>query len=273
MTFNYPLIAAAFVTGLLGSVHCIGMCGGIIGALSVAPATAPVRRRWFPLLYHVGRIVSYAAAGAAAGVIGGTVLDATALARVTGIGAIIAGLFMIALGLYLASWWRGLAALERLGGKLWRVIEPYGRALLPARRPHQALLLGMLWGWLPCGMVYSALAGAAVGGDAVNGALIMLMFGLGTAPLLWALGGGVRHASAVSRLRWHTLAAVGLIAMGGYVALRPMFGDACHDPHAGHAAATNNHTRDVGMPASCRAAARDWHEPHRRASGVTRRRA
>lgn len=221
MTFSYPLVAAAFVTGLLGSVHCIGMCGGIIGALSVAPATAPVRRRWFPLLYHVGRIVSYAAAGAAAGIIGGTLLDATALARVTGIGAIIAGLFMIALGLYLASWWRGLVVLERLGGKLWRVIEPYGRRLLPARRPHQALLLGMLWGWLPCGMVYSVLAGAAVSGDAVNGAVIMAAFGAGTLPLLLTLSAGLLRAPLLAGRYWRTGAAIALIAMGTYIAARP----------------------------------------------------
>lgn len=233
MTLNIALIAAAFVTGLLGSVHCVGMCGGIVGAVTLAPGS-PSARRGFALWYHAGRVASYAIAGAAVGFIGGSLLDAAALTRATTVGAAIAGGFMILLGLYLASWWTGLAVLERLGARLWRRIEPYGRPLLPARRPHQALLLGMLWGWLPCGMVYSALVGAAVGGDAVNGALIMLMFGLGTAPLLWALGGGMRHASAVSRLRWRTLAGVGVIAMGGYVALRPMFGDPQHDPHAGH---------------------------------------
>lgn len=240
MMLNVPLLIAAFMTGLLGSVHCVGMCGGIVGALSMTPGGAAAPRRTFPLWYHLGRIASYATAGAIVGVFGGMLLDAASLARVTGVGAIVAGGFMILLGLYLASWWNGLAVLERLGARLWRRIEPYGRPLLPARRPHQALLLGMLWGWLPCGMVYSALAGAAVSGDALNGALIMMAFGVGTAPLLLALGTGMLRARVGGRY-WRTIAAVGLIVMGIYVALRPSF----DDPHAGHVLERNGITDSV----------------------------
>ena len=242
MTLNVALIAAAFITGLLGSVHCVAMCGGIVGAVTLSPAAPP--RRAFALWYHLGRISSYAIAGAIAGFIGGTLLDAAQATRITGIGAIIAGGFMILLGLYLASWWNGLARLERLGARLWRRIEPYGRPLLPARRPQQALLLGMLWGWLPCGMVYSALAAAAVGGDAANGALIMAAFGLGTVPLLAAFGAGMRHVRGPARNYWRTAAAVGLIVMGIYVALRPV---TTGDPHAGHALQGNTMDYRLGV--------------------------
>ena len=93
------------------------------------------------------------------------------------------------MGLYLAGWWRGLAALERAGSLVWRRIEPVGRRLLPVRSPAGALVLGLLWGWLPCGLVYSALAWAFASGGAGQGALVMLAFGAGTLPTLLALGG------------------------------------------------------------------------------------
>lgn len=242
MTLNVALIAAAFITGLLGSVHCVAMCGGIVGTVTLSPTAPP--RRAFALWYHLGRITSYAIAGAIAGFIGGTLLDATQATRIAGIGAVMAGGFMILLGLYLASWWNGLARLERLGARLWRRIEPYGRPLLPARRPQQALLLGMLWGWLPCGMVYSALAAAAVGGDAANGALIMAAFGLGTVPLLAAFGVGITRARAPLRRYWRTAAAAGLIAMGIYVALRPALDDPSGGAHVHHVF----HPRSLPMP-------------------------
>ena len=239
MTLNLPLVTAGLVTGLFGSVHCVAMCGGIVGAFTMTPG-APARRA-FPLWYHLGRIASYATAGAAVGLIGGTLLDAAALARVTGVGAVVAGGFMILLGLYMASWWNGLAVLERAGAHLWRRIEPYGRPLLPARRPRQALLLGVLWGWLPCGMVYSALAGAAVSGDVLNGALVMIAFGVGTMPLLLTLGSGIGRARRLGNA-WRTTAAVALIVMGVYMVLRP----ALRDPHMEHA----GHTAHMRAPAA-----------------------
>ena len=100
----------------------------------------------------------------------------------------LAGVFMVAMGLYLGGWWYGMSRLERLGGKAWRVIEPLGRRLLPVRHPGQALVMGIVWGWLPCGMAYSALIWAVSAGSAREGALLLLSFGLGTLPNLILMG-------------------------------------------------------------------------------------
>jgi sulfite exporter TauE/SafE len=129
--------------------------------------------------YNLGRIASYAIAGPA-GRRERQGIEPAPPAQVRWIVKLVTGGFMIALGLYLAGWWPGLTALERLGGKLWVRIEPLGRRFLPVNHPLKALALGLVWGWLPCGLVYSALAWSLASGDAVQGAALMLAFGLGT---------------------------------------------------------------------------------------------
>jgi hypothetical protein len=185
-------LASAFVVGLLGGVHCVGMCGGIVAALTFG--LPPERRSAlggllpYLLAYNAGRIVSYAAAGAimgAAGVLLAGFLPVEVAQRAL---LVVAALFMVAMGLYLAGWWRGLARLEAAGGALWRRIEPLGRGLMPVRRPGQAFALGLLWGWLPCGLVYSVLVWAVSSGSALQGMLLLLAFGLGTLPNLLAMG-------------------------------------------------------------------------------------
>ncbi|MGD8174687.1 sulfite exporter TauE/SafE family protein [Marinimicrobium sp. ARAG 43.8] len=175
---------AAFTLGLFSGAHCIGMCGGIVGALSVAiPADQRGARRWgLHLGYNVGRITSYSVMGVLAGLVAGGVAPLTPVLRV------LAGLLLVAMGLYLAGWWRGLLLLERAGGRLWRHIQPLGRRLMPVARLPQAVLLGALWGWLPCGLVYTALAYALMQGDALVSGGVMLAFGLGTLPSLLAAG-------------------------------------------------------------------------------------
>jgi len=198
---DWPTLASAFVVGLLGGVHCVGMCGGIVAALTFG--LPPERRQGvaatlpFLLAYNAGRIASYTLAGAIMG--GAGLLIAQLLPVQTAQQAllVLAGLFMVAMGLYLAGWWAGLGRLERAGGVLWRRLEPYGRRLMPVRRPGQALALGMLWGWLPCGLVYSTLVWAVSSGGALQGAALMLAFGLGTLPNLLLMG---LAAGAISRL-------------------------------------------------------------------------
>lgn len=198
---DWPTLASAFVVGLLGGVHCVGMCGGIVAALTFG--LPPERRQGvaatlpFLLAYNAGRIASYTLAGAIMG--GAGLLIAQLLPVQTAQQAllVLAGLFMVAMGLYLAGWWAGLGRLERAGGVLWRRLEPYGRRLMPVRRPGQALALGMLWGWLPCGLVYSTLVWAVSSGGALQGAALMLAFGLGTLPNLLLVG---LAAGAVARL-------------------------------------------------------------------------
>ncbi len=175
---------ALFLVGLLGGTHCVGMCGGIVGALSLgAPA------RWsMHLAYNAGRILSYAAAGALAGALGAASLTLDGQAPVRLGLYLLANLMLVALGLYLLGVTRALAFTERAGQHLWRQIQPLTRRFLPAKTVLQAFPLGLLWGWLPCGLVYSALATALSAGSPVRGALLMLAFGLGTLPNLLLAG-------------------------------------------------------------------------------------
>jgi hypothetical protein len=175
---------ALFLVGLLGGTHCVGMCGGIVGALSMgAPG------RWsMHLAYNAGRILSYTAAGAAAGALGAASMSLEGQMPVRLVLYLLANLMLVALGLYLLGVTRALAFTERAGQHLWRRLQPLTRRFLPARTVAQALPLGLLWGWLPCGLVYSALASSLTAGSASRGALLMLCFGLGTLPNLLLAG-------------------------------------------------------------------------------------
>jgi len=175
---------ALFLVGLLGGTHCAGMCGGIVGALAVQ---APRERAALPIhfAYNLGRIASYAAAGALAGAVG---YAFGALLPVQRGLYLFASLMLVTLGFYLLGMTRALAFAERGGQKLWARIQPATRRFLPVRGPAQAFPLGMLWGWLPCGLVYSALTTALAAGSAARGALLMLAFGLGTLPNLLLAG-------------------------------------------------------------------------------------
>lgn len=183
---------AAFLVGLLGGVHCVGMCGGIVGALSFGLAE-PRRNRlgsMLPLLlaYNLGRIGSYGLAGLLAGGLGLLLASSLPLWYAQRALLGLAGLFMLGLGLYLGGWWLGLNRVERVGAGLWRRIEPQARRLLPVHSAPQALALGALWGWVPCGLVYSVLVWALSAGSPVRGAGLMLAFGLGTLPNLLLMG-------------------------------------------------------------------------------------
>jgi sulfite exporter TauE/SafE len=183
---------AAFTVGLFGGVHCVGMCGGIVGALSFGlPEQARGRfSTLFPYLfnYNLGRLISYTVAGGLVGGVAALATNLTGLHQAQTVLQVIAGLFMVAMGLYLGGWWYGMNRLERLGARAWQLLEPFGRKLLPVQRPSQALVMGLVWGWLPCGLVYSALIWAISAGSALEGALLLLSFGLGTLPNLFAMG-------------------------------------------------------------------------------------
>ncbi len=180
-------IFAVFLVGLLGGVHCLGMCGSIVGIFtSQVPKDAV---RWpFHLAYSSGRIASYAAAGALVGAIGQAGLLMRDAVPVQHLLFALSSLILIALGLYLAGIWGAVRQLEQMGGGLWKRLQPYTTRMLPVNTVPRALGLGALWGWLPCGLVYSVLLTALASGSAVQGALIMLAFGLGTLPNLLAIG-------------------------------------------------------------------------------------
>ncbi|MET0962880.1 MAG: sulfite exporter TauE/SafE family protein [Noviherbaspirillum sp.] len=190
-----------FVAGLVGSVHCVGMCGGIVGAFSLAaprpafpvpvvaaPAAAAIDGALRVLAYNAGRLGSYMAAGALAGGLLGGVRHLAGAAPMQMAAYWLANLVLVALGLYLMDAWRGLARLEGAGRLLWSRLQPLTRCLLPVDHPGKALALGALWGWLPCGMVYSMLMSAMLTGSAGGGAAVMLAFGLGTLPALITTG-------------------------------------------------------------------------------------
>lgn len=180
-------IFAVFFVGLLGGVHCLGMCGSIVGILTgQLPKDGA---RWpFHLAYNSGRIASYTVAGALVGAIGQAGLLLRDVVPVQHLLFALSSLMLVALGLYLAGIWNMVRRIEQAGSVLWQRIQPLTRLVFPITSPLRALLLGMLWGWLPCGLVYSVLVTALASGNPQSGALIMLAFGLGTLPNLLAIG-------------------------------------------------------------------------------------
>jgi sulfite exporter TauE/SafE len=193
-----PLLGSALVLGLLGGGHCLGMCGGLMGALTLAiPPEQRGRRLRLLLAYNLGRVLSYACAGLLLGLAGWAVASSPAALALR----VVAALLLIAMGLYLAGWWSGLTRIEALGRGLWRHIQPVASRLLPVSSLPRALLLGALWGWLPCGLVYSTLLWAASQGNAGYSAALMLAFGLGTWPVLLATGLAAERVNSLLRRR------------------------------------------------------------------------
>jgi sulfite exporter TauE/SafE len=227
--------AAAFMIGLLGSTHCVGMCGGIVGALTMglpeSTRQSPLKLFPYLLTYNTGRLLSYAVAGLAVGLLSSLLDDVFQLGGFP-IGGVVGGLFMVALGIYIGGWLQTLAWLEKLGSTFWRKIEPMGRRFMPVKSPVQALGLGFFWGWLPCGMVYSTLAWAATSGSAMNSALLMLAFGAGTLPMLLMMGGFAQRLQGFTQNRWtRYVAGVLLIAFGVMILTKAVGGG--HDHHHG----------------------------------------
>jgi len=231
---NAAQLLPVFVVGLAGSIHCAGMCGGIVTAMSATarpretmptravipitvaataagpqahtPSRSRSHRAMLPhiLAYNGGRISSYMVAGALAGGLAGGARNMATIAGVQMAFYWLANLMLVALGLYLMNAWRGLAILEQGGRMLWQraqpVIAPAMKTLMPADTAAKSFALGALWGWLPCGMVYSALTTAMLGSSAADGAAMMLAFGLGTLPMLTSLGLlGARVQKAMQR--------------------------------------------------------------------------
>ncbi|WP_305856074.1 sulfite exporter TauE/SafE family protein [Balneatrix alpica] len=200
---------AALLIGLMGGSHCLGMCGGLMTAVALQ---SPQRRPSLLLSYNLGRISSYMLAGA----------------LVAGLGSLLgnhgwqflrlfAAIMLILMGLYIAGWWAALTHLERWGQRLWRHISPYTRKLLPVRHNGQALLLGICWGWLPCGLVYSTLSWSLSSGSSVEGALLMGAFGLGTLPSMLATGWFAQQMKGWMQKPWlRRLSGLIIIAWGLY---------------------------------------------------------
>lgn len=221
--------------GLFSAVHCVGMCGSIIGALSMSlpPAVRENRRALlrFVTAYSLGRITSYSAAGALIGLAGSRLFDMLSPKYGHTLVQGLAALLLIGIGLYLAGWFPRFAGLERIGSPLWRRLEPLGQRLLPVRSVAQAFGFGIVWGWLPCGLVYSTLLWSASAENAVQGALYMALFGLGTLPAVMTAGlftGWITRFTRDRRLRM----LVGLLLI--LMALLTLWFDSQLVDHGGH---------------------------------------
>ncbi len=182
----------ALLMGVFSSLHCIGMCGSIIGSLtfSLSPEIRQDKKRLLPFIfsYNAGRITSYGIAGATVGLL--EVLITFPLGEAHGhrLLQILSALIMTGAGLYIAGWFPRFAYIEKLGVHFWKKIEPYGRKLIPVKDCKHAYLFGMVWGWLPCGLVYAALALTVASGSVLQSALTMIAFGLGTLPAVMGVG-------------------------------------------------------------------------------------
>ncbi|WP_339677738.1 sulfite exporter TauE/SafE family protein [uncultured Zhongshania sp.] len=244
--------SAAFLLGLVGSPHCLGMCGGIAGLLGASTqTTAPVKHSvqyqhssviaksnaagslqsiYYNLLFQLGRISSYALLGA---IIGGSVAALGSLAQsqlipISQVLRVLASVMLIIMALSIAGWSRIAMLLEKLGGRVWQKLQPVTKRFIPIDSPAKAIAIGGLWGFLPCGLIYSALTWSALSGSAIQSAILMACFGLGTAPAVVSIGslsGGLR-----STLK-KPLTRIGLAALLILLAIYPLYTMVQHQSH------------------------------------------
>ena len=209
---------AVFFIGILGGAHCIGMCGGIVGALSM-PGQRGASLWARHLAYNLGRISSYTLIGGAVGAIGSASLLFNQFLPVQLSLYVLANVMLICMGIYLVGYTRVLAGVERFGQQLWRNVQPLSRRFVGGRSWQQALPLGFMWGFLPCGLTYSVLSTALVSGSALRGAGLMLSFGLGTLPNLLLAGVLLARYRGIVRSRAFRLVAGCLVMAFGIYGL------------------------------------------------------
>lgn len=238
------LLPAALLAGFFGSTHCLGMCGAIVVLFEEQPRESfsrPLRR----LLYNGGRLGFYVLLGGIAAAGGSLIAKSAGVDTGLMLLRVLAALLVIALGLNLLFDWRFLRFLERGGSRLWRLLSPLARYVLPVSTPARALSAGFIWGALPCGLVYSAVALAAASGSAPNGMLIMLLFWLGTMPALWLAGLSAAKLSAWRNRRvLRRVAGLTLILLGAVALALPLQKMLTGKPHDGHARSSTSFQAD-----------------------------
>ncbi|HIM58948.1 MAG TPA: sulfite exporter TauE/SafE family protein [Gammaproteobacteria bacterium] len=187
------ILTIVFLMGLLGGVHCLGMCGGVVAlltsALPKALRSSPKQTSLYHLNYNTGRILSYVLMGTLFGLVGELLSNMLEMSTLDYVLRMFSGLLMILVGLYIANWYAGIQVLEKIGAKLWAKLQPISQKFLPVTSLKNAFLVGLFWGGIPCGLVYGALSFAALSGSATQGGLIMLAFGFGTLPSLLLMAG------------------------------------------------------------------------------------
>lgn len=235
--------ATAFLLGLFSTVHCIAMCGSVIGALtlSLPSEIRESQTKMFPYVfnYNLGRLLSYGIAGAIVGLLSSplAIIDGYLILRYVSV------VIMIGMGLYLAGWFPKFAHMERMGAPIWRWLQPIGQKLLPVRKLSQAFYLGIVWGWLPCGLVYAALAVAATAGEPVKAGLVMLAFGAGTLPAVMGAGLFTGFLSAMARAK-HLRQIAGILIIA--IALATVFWPLDHsEMHHGEVDSSSEHSEHM----------------------------
>lgn len=205
MEYSYLV---AFSIGLLSVIHCLGMCSGIVGALSFSlPADVQQsRQRLLPFIlsYNLGRIFSYTVAGLLLGSLSTEIFQFMSPQYGHRLLQWVSAIVLLFIGLHVSGWFKRLNIIETLGQPLWRKLEPIGRKMLPVKSLPQAFVFGLVWGWLPCGLVYSALVWAAAAGNAAESSILMLLFGLGTLPTVFTAGiltNWLRHLTQMPNFR------------------------------------------------------------------------
>lgn len=243
------LLIAALLMGFFGSPHCLGMCGGLVAAFGLSMKdVSPAKRRALVATYHFGRLLSYASLGLMAGIIGTTVLEPLMKGNSTPrilLGAVLVFVGLTMLGLPF------LNKLERLGMRFWQTLAPLRKKVFPLNTFPRALTAGLLWGFLPCGLVYGALLIAVVAHDPLSGAVLMFVFGLGTIPMLVATHETVSWLrEKIGSLRLRQLNGGVMVLSGMAVIFIPMImmammgghGNMDHSSHSMMPSETNNAT-------------------------------
>jgi sulfite exporter TauE/SafE len=227
---NEPLsLLTAFLLGFMGSIHCMGMCGGIVGALSISSKSKgsssqilpkPINPTVLQLSYHVGRITTYGILGLIAGFAG---LWLSSTHTITGLVLrSLSGFMLILMGIYLFGLTQSLSWLERAGSGIWKRMQPMTKGLLPVSKLSQGLKLGIIWGFLPCGLVYSTLSWAVVSADPAQSATLMVFFGLGNLPALLTLSIFTEKLNHFKQhLAVRSLMALGIIGFGVWTLVAP----------------------------------------------------
>ena len=213
----------AFLIGLFSALHCFGMCGGLVGAMTMSldPTIRqqPAQLGLYTFAYNTGRIASYVVAGFLVGWFGQALRDLLMPEDGIAVLRLIASILIIAMGFYIAGWFPQFSKIEKIGAPLWKILQPLGQRLLPVNNIWQAFLFGAVWGWLPCGLVYYVLLVSPAKDGALNASLFMLLFGLGTLIPMMAAGflsgrlAPIRQSQKIRYFSGLVLIAMGVISL------------------------------------------------------------
>lgn len=220
MMIDWLVLSAALLSGLLGGVHCAAMCGAIATSLSFGQKADSAWTQWLHALQpNLGRVLGYTVAGA---IVGGFGHGLVALAQQTSLMIAMrvgVGLLMVVVALRMLDPRGRFNPLSRPANAVWSRLQPLQRNLLPADTTLKRIGIGLLWGWLPCGLSATLLATAWLQASALNGALTMLAFGLGTLPVMLPLTwSGARLGQRLQRGGLRTAAGI-LVLLAGLVTI------------------------------------------------------